>query len=167
MKTVILNFGYAESAMVSQVTMSTYYLGDGKDFSPQEGMMSLAMDFYHYHLNMTNSIPGETSADDFASDCIYLAVSDTDKSWWDEQWDNLEKEIPPPIWSPFWAHETLPDLKSGNFIYIPERAEYVLLDLILQSNPKAFSPKEYNPSPLNIRFTDADLGNAFRVPWGK
>lgn len=32
MKTVILNFGYAEDAMISNVIMSTYYLGGGKDF---------------------------------------------------------------------------------------------------------------------------------------
>lgn len=164
MKTVILNFGFAESAMISQVTMSTYYLGDGRDYLVDEGMKSLAMDFYHYHLNMTNSVPGETSADDFASDCIYLTQSNTDMSWWGEQWENLEKEIPSPVWSPFWTQETLPDLKSGNFIYIQERAEWILLDLILQSNPKAFL-EEYNPSPLNIRFTNADLGVSFREPY--
>jgi hypothetical protein len=148
--------------MISNVIMSTYYLGGGKDFdSVQEGMMSLAMDFYHYHLNLIQE-EGKPSINEFEKSCYFLLRSNTDEACWDECWQYID--APNPIWSPFWINQALPDLKSGNFIYIPERAEDVLIDLIWQQNKEAFKEE---PKMLNVSFSDADLGAEFRVPWGK
>lgn len=123
--------------------------------------MSLAMDFYHYHLNFFEK--GELlSVDDFDKSCFYLIKSNSDQASWDEYWH--DRSLPDPIWSLYWTTETFPDLKSGNFIYIPERAEEVLIDLIWQQNPKAFKEE---PKMLNISFSDANLGVAFNVHWQK
>lgn len=166
MKTVILNFGYAEDAFVSQVTMSTYFMTGGQEApSVQDGMLSLALDFYYYSLNMAEN-PTNLSCDDFRDFSKMLCRQTHDECYWEERWSYLSDSAPEPIWSPFWSAQTLPDLTSGNFIYIPERAEDVLLDLVLQQMPSAFfNAQKYHI--LNIQFTDADLGKPFNVPWGK
>lgn len=162
MNTVILNFGYAEDAMISQLIMGTHFLANGENApTVQEGMLTLAMDFYHYHLNLIQE-EGKPSIDEFKKSCYFLLGSNSDEACWDEYWQYID--APNPIWSPFWTNQALPDLKSGNFIYIPERAEDVLIDLIWQQNNGAFKEE---PKMLNVSFSDADLGIDFRVPWSK
>jgi hypothetical protein len=154
MKTVILNFGYAESAAISSVIMSTYFCG-GVDFEdPQIGMQKLAMDFYDWHKSrLKPEYKNNPEAYDFCYDLLNFSFSDTNSCDWDE---GMSRDT---AWSPFWSEYAIDDLKSGNFIWIPNQAEHVIAQLILQQKPEAFLNADQLPQYFtNVSFTKADLG---------
>lgn len=154
MRTVILGFGFAEEASVSKVIMSTYHLGGGQDFSPKEGMLKLAEDFYNWHLNLYED-PKECNIDDFLTLLKRFPSLSTDSACWEEWYESYQ-----PIWSPYWTEYSIDDLKTGNFIWVENSAEDLLASLVLEIFPNAFKNADYLKKKVEI--SQKDLGNILR-----
>lgn len=168
LSTVVLQFGYAESAIVGPLLVSTRFYGFSGFEDHKLGLMTLAEDLYAcyrqqlfydsdpirqccHEASPTKDSPfcakcGQRlfalpSEEEFQEFLCSLPGQTVDGFPLNEDIQIGKKEFHKPKWYPFWTHNSFQDIRDGNFIIIQQQAEMIMSQLLQEKYPKIFTTR--------------------------